>query len=178
MRNDTPTKKTTQSPNTAEGTQHESHKILLTWDAPEYIRYHKSPRWYLTAVIIVIITAVIALLTDNWSMALATITLAGVYQYIHKHHPPKMMTVSLTDMGIAIGKKFIPYSHIQAFWIIYHEGIKTLNLRVMKSFYSDTVIHFNGQDPAEVRRILVSQIPEWEGKNERLSDVILRLLRL
>lgn len=157
---------------------HRRDKVLLTWNAPEYLQYHKSPSWYLTAVIIVIVTAVAALLTDNWSMALATITFAGVYQYIHKHHPPKITTISFTDMGIWIGKKFIPYSHIQAFWIIYHEGMKSLNLRVMKSFYADTVIHFNGQDPAEVRRILVSQVPEWEGKNERLSDVILRLLRL
>ena len=161
-----------------QNTDNQSDKVLLTWDAPEYVQYHKSPRWYLTAVIIVIITAIAALLTDNWTMALATITFAGVYQYIHKHHPPKIITITLTNMGIRIGKKFIPYSHIQAFWIIYHEGMKTLNLKVIKSFYSDTIIHFNGQDPVEVRRILVSQIPEWEGKNERLSDVILRLLRL
>ena len=165
-------------PKTATETDKSTGKVILEWQAPEYIQYHKSKRWYVIAAIIVLIVAIVSLITGNWTMSLATITFAGVYLYLHKHHPPKIIKIKVTDMGIKVGKVFIPYSHMKAFWIIYHEGMKTLNLSVMKSIYSDVVIHLNGQDPAEIRKILVSQVPEWEGKNERLSDVFLRLLRL
>jgi hypothetical protein len=61
---------------------------------------------------------------------------------------------------------------------MYKPGLKTLNLRVHRQFYSDTIIQLMDEDPAQIRNYLVGQIPEWEGKEERLQDLILRLLKL
>ncbi|HLG25207.1 MAG TPA: hypothetical protein VI588_00215 [Candidatus Gracilibacteria bacterium] len=153
-------------------------RVVLSWEAPEYIQQHKGPRWYIGAGIVLAVTVAIALLTDNWTLALAALAFAGVYQYTHTHHPPKMTEVRITEMGIYVGEMFFPYSHIQAFWIIYANGTKTLNLRVIGRMFSDVIIQMNHQNPVEVRQYLVGQIPEWEGKNERLGDILLRLLKL
>jgi len=153
-------------------------KVLISWNAPEYLQYEKGRRWYLVAGALAIIAVIISLLTDNITMALAIIAFSGVYYYIQTHHPPKEINIRITELGIYLGDMFFPYSHIRAFWIIYRDGVKTLNLRVAKRFHSDVVIQFDGQDPTPVRNYLVGQIPEWEGKEETVSEVLFRQLKL
>lgn len=153
-------------------------RVILSWVAPEYIQHQKSARWYQIAIAAVIITSLWALFTGNWSMALAIVTFAGVYQYLHKYHPPQEIEIEITMLGIRVGRVFYPYSHIQAFWIIYQPDYKTLNLRVANNFFYDICIHLTDQDPVPLRYHLVGEIPEWEGKSERLGDILLRLLKL
>jgi hypothetical protein len=153
-------------------------RIVISWIAPEYIRHQKSARWYLIAGVVVLITLVWAFFTGNWSMALAVLVFTGVYQYINTKHPPKNIRIEISEMGIKVGEMFFPFSNIQAFWIIYENGLRTLNLRVSKHFFSDIIIQLDDQDPVEVRQYLVGQIAEWEGKSEKVGDMLLRLLRL
>lgn len=154
-------------------------KAVFTWIAPEYIQHPKSKIWYLAAAVAAGAMILLDALTGNFTMALAVIVLAGVYWYIHNHHPPKDIKITVSKMGIKVGNMIFPYSSIQAFWIMYQPPhVTTLNLRVKEHFFSDVVIQLNHEDPAPIREYLCGQIPEWEGKTERLGDVLLRLLKL
>jgi hypothetical protein len=153
-------------------------KIILSWIAPEYIQHQKSARWYAIAIIALLAFLAWAFYTNNWTMAAAFIVFAAVYQYLSTYHPPKNIKIIVTEMGVGLGHMFFPYSHIQAFWIIYKHDLKTLNLRVSKHFFSDVTIHLNTQNPVEVRHYLVGQIPEWEGQDERIGYMFLRILKL
>ena len=154
-------------------------QAVFSWTAQEYIQHPKSKFWYTAAAIIIASVIVINAFTNNFTMALAVLVLAGVYQYTHSHHPPREIKITVSRMGIKVGKMIFPFSHIQLFWIIHlPPHINTLNLRVKDHFFSDVIIQLNDQDPAELREYLCGQVPEWEGKSERFSDVILRLLKL
>ncbi len=154
-------------------------KAIFTWIAPEYIQHPKSKVWYLAAAIIAAAVVVSDIMTNNYTMGIAVVVLAAVYVYIHSHHPPKEIKITVSRMGIKVGHMIFPYSSIQAFWIIYQPPhVTTLNLRVKEHFFSDIVIQLNHEDPVPVREYLCGQIPEWEGKNERTGDIILRLLKL
>ncbi|MCA9373762.1 hypothetical protein KC725_01240 [Candidatus Peregrinibacteria bacterium] len=153
-------------------------RALFAWTAPEFIQQQRGPRWFLIAGIVVLIAVLYALLTRNWTMAVAIIVLAAVYEYTRRQHPPKEIEISISELGIHVGHMFFPYSNVERFWMFYENGIKTLHLRVHKRFFSDVVIQLEDQDPVAIREYLVGQIPEWEGKHERLSDIILRLLKL
>jgi hypothetical protein len=157
-------------------TTHE--KIIMSWVAPEYVQHQKSARWYVMAVAALILFLLWAFIMKNWTMAVALLVFSAVYQYTHSYHPPKHIKIIVSEMGIGVGNLFFPYSHIQAFWIIYKPGLRTLNLRISKSFFSDVMIQLNDMDPVTLRQYLVGQIPEWEGKDERIGDLILRLLKL
>jgi hypothetical protein len=162
---------------------HLTHKAkegatVISWIAPEYTSYSKSSRWYIAAGLVVVLTLIYAAITSNWTMGLAVIVFTAVYQYTHVYHPPKNIRIELTEFGIRMPGVFFPYSQIQAFWIYYKPGLKTLNLRVAKRFWADVVIQLGEQDPVEVRSFLVGQIAEWEGKDERLSELFLRILKL
>lgn len=158
--------------------KHREGKTVISWIAPEYIQHPKSKRWYIVAGTMAALAVVYAIFTGNWTMAAAVIAFTGVYQYTHKYHPPKNIKIAITEFGVKAGSLFFPYSHIQAFWIIYKPDLKTLSLRVAGNFWSEMVIYLNDQDPVEVRSFLVGQVPEWEGKDERLGDLILRKLKL
>jgi hypothetical protein len=154
-------------------------RAVFTWIAPEYIQHPKSKSWFLGAAVISIVVVILDILTNNLTMALAVVVLAAVYYYVHTHHPPKDIKITVSRMGIKVGNMIFPYSSIQAFWIIYTPPhITTLNLRVKEHFFSDINIQLNHEDPVPIREFLCGQIPEWEGKGERLGDVILRLLKL
>ena len=148
------------------------------WTADEYIQQRKGPKWYLIAGIVVILTIIYSIITYNWTLVIAVVVFAGVYEYMQRHHPPKKVEIRITAFGIHVGQMFFPYSSIKAFWILYGNGVQTLNLRVHRRVHSDVVIQLDSQDPASIREYLVGQIPEWEGKQERLGDVITRLLKL
>lgn len=159
---------------------HPHEKPVFSWIAPEYIQHRKGSKWYIIAGAVALIATVWAFVTGNWSMGLAIITFSAVYQYTQAYHPPKHVEIVLSDLGVRLGHQFFPYSHIRAFWILYKPGmaITTLNIRVAKNFFSDIAIQLNGQDPVPIRQFLVGQIAEWEGKDERLGDMFLRLLKL
>jgi len=149
----------------------------ISWVAPEYIQHHKSREWYIGAAVLAVLVIIIDFISQNWTMALAVITFAAVYKFTQEKHPPKNIAIIITEMGIHVGEMFFPFSHIEAFWIIYSHGVKTLNLRVKGRFYSDVEIQLDDQNPGEIRKYLLSRIPEWEGKNEPFIDSLLRLLK-
>lgn len=151
---------------------------IFAWSALEYLQYHRGAKWYTIAGVILALTVVLSVITGNWTLAIAAVVFAGVYEYTQRQHPPKRVEIRITDLGIHVNHMFFSYSHIKAFWIHYGHGTRTLNLRIHKRIHSDVVIQLEDQDPAQIREYLVGQIPEWEGKHERLSDIITRLLRL
>jgi len=157
---------------------HSHEQEIISWIAPEYIQHEKTQKWYIIAGILGIIITIISFSYDNWSMGLVIITLMIVYNYIDKNHPAKLIKIIITNMGIRVGKMFFPYQEIKAFWIIYTEHHKTLNLSINGRIYSDITIQLNNQSPVEVRDYLINEIPELEGKHENFTDVISRLLKL
>lgn len=153
-------------------------RVVFSWTAPEYIEHHRGERWYLVAGTITAFAVIVCFFSGNWSFALAIATFAAVYYYIRRHHPAKEIPIVISEMGIRAGIMFFPYSHIQKFWIIYENGLQTLNLRISGRVHSDVIIQLNHEDPVPLRQYLVGQIAEWEGKHERPSDAIMRLLKL
>lgn len=152
---------------------------VFTWDAPEYIQHPKSNLWYLVGATIAAAVIVGDIMTGNYTMALAVVVFAMVYMYLHNHHPPKDIKITISRMGIKVGNMVFPYSSIQAFWMHYQPPhLTTLNLRVKEHFFSDIIIQLHHEDPVPIREYLCGQIPEWEGKNERFGDIVLRLLKL
>lgn len=158
--------------------QIEQAEVIFSWVAPEYIQHQKTARWYMIATAIALIFIIGAIFTANWTMAIAILVFTAVYEYTQRFHPPKIVDVQISDLGIHVGQIFYPFSSMQAFWIMLKPGLKTLNIRVHRQFYSDVVIQLMDQDAAKIRNYMVGQIPEWEGKDERLQDLILRLLKL
>lgn len=164
----------------AEMSAHPFHygEEIFAWVAPQYIKHEKNVYWYLFAGLLAIILAIWGLFSDAWTFSLVIIVFCAVY-YLHHFEHPHDVNIVISEMGIKVGKKVIPFRNIRAFWLYYLPGhVEVLNLLTTDSLFPEISIQLNGQDPVPVRNYLLKQIPEWEGKEESLLEAVLRLLKI
>ncbi len=162
--------------NSRPGAQH--NQAQLAWKAPEFINHYRGVRWFLIAGILTILLIGYAIYSQSATMAIVFVVLAGVY-YLTHNQEPKIINVEITDLGVYAGKDFYPFNQINAFWINYHPPyVHNLTLRLSDKTRTKVVIQLDVQNPVEVRRTLAKEIPEVEGGNESLMEILIRLLRL
>ncbi len=154
------------------------NKALLVWKAPEFISHPKTKTWFLVAGTIILALIAYALYTDSATMAIVFIVLAGVYYLTHRQEP-KIIDIKITQLGIFAGDTFYPYNTINAFWLVYNPPyVHTLNLRIGGKSFRKIVIQLDQQNPVTVRKALSGEVPEVEGEEEGMSDILTRMLRL
>jgi len=160
--------------------QHKDHRtVLLEWEAPEFVPTPRGKLWFIVAGLVLTALVVYALMTDSLTMAIVFVLLAVVFMLVEKKEP-KMLKVTITDMGIKYKGKFYPYHHINAFWLVYHPPyVRALYLRLtLGRRYKHLRIELNGQKPQKVRALLLKEVPEIEGAEELTSDLLARGLKL
>lgn len=154
-------------------------KAVFSWTTPEYIQHAKSRTWYIIEAFTVSLLLLFSVISSNYTMSLALVTLVAVYHYLQAKHPPKNIKIIISKIGIKVGNMTFPYSHIQSFWIMYNPPfLKTLNFRAKQHFFVDIAVQLADMDPVPVRHFLSKQIPELKDKTEQWSDAALRFLKL
>ena len=155
------------------------NRAAFSWVAPEYLQHPKSVRWWVIAGMVFLMAVIIEALVANWTMLAATFAFALVYAYLHYFHPPRRTKVNISELGIKLGHKKVPYEEIESFWIIYDPPqTKKLYLRVKDKLIPDLVIELEQQDPEAIRRYLETRLVEITGMRESFTDLLLRLLKL
>jgi len=151
---------------------------VLSWVAPETIKHERGTLWKFIIGLFVIAIAVWGILNDAWTFSLVIVAFSITYYLVHLEHP-KEVEIKVSNIGIKVGARKYPYNRIRAFWLIYDPPyVKTLNIRVTADLITDITIQLNGQNPSQLREFLMDKIPEMEGQTEKISDIILRLLKI
>ena len=154
------------------------NKVLLEWRTPEFIPHPRGKIWFIIAGILILSFVIYAILTNSATTAIVFIILTGVY-YLTHNQEPRIISIKITELGISIDKNFYPYNTINSFWIVYHPPfVRTLNLRLGTKSFTQIKIELSEQNPVEVRQFLAKEIPEIEGAEESMIDILIRLLRL
>jgi hypothetical protein len=154
-------------------------KAVFSWIAPEYLQHPKTVRWWVIAAAVLFLSIIAEALTGNWTMLLATVVFAGVYYYVHNFRPPRHTKINISELGVKIGHRKIPYGDIECFWIIYNPPFtKRLFLRVKNQLISDLVLELENQDPLAVKIYLEKHLSEVTGMREGFTDLLLKLLKL
>ena len=152
--------------------------VLLSWEAPEYIKQSKGAIWFLVAGILATILIFYAVYTNSWTFAVAILIASGVY-YLYHHVEPKKIQISFSETGIKIGEQNLMFSEIESFWIVYKPPhVKNLHLRTKKKVMRDFAIPLEGQDPIQVHSFLASRVYEQADKDETMSELLIRTLKL
>ncbi len=158
--------------------KHAHDTTLLKWTAPEYVKYKKGPIWATIAGSLTAAMVAYAVLSGSWTMAAAFLTLALVY-YIQHRQEPREVIIEITELGVKVAGQLYPWGHLRAFWIIYDPPlVKTLHIRFTKRHKQDLIIQLDDQSPVPVRKLLLAQLPEWEGKEESPLDALIRAFKL
>ncbi|MFC1616233.1 hypothetical protein ACFL21_03760 [Patescibacteria group bacterium] len=154
------------------------NKGIISWYAPEFLQYEKGIFWKISALVILFAIIVLGIIYNAWTFSLVVLTLSAVYYLSHREHP-RVVKVTISDVGIKVAERHYPYSQIKGYWLVYHPPyIKKLNIRVQGKILLDIPILIHEQDPAFIQQILNRRITEIKGKTEPLSESILRLLKI
>ncbi len=160
--------------------QNEYHHgaALVSWKFPEIPRYHYSRAWYIVMSVIGIGVFTFALLSNNPLFAFIIVITWALFFYRSRQRPT-ILTASITEDGIVVGKDFYGYDDLKEFWVIYKPPAKTLYLSFKASMRPIFSIAIEDADPVEIRKQLKRFITEdLEKEDESASDAFGRLFRI
>ena len=151
----------------------------MSFETPEFITLPRGMTWYVVAGGLVALLIAYAAYTGSLSMAIVFALIAGLFILV-QNKKPRTLSFSVTNMGVFYDEEFYPYNQIDAFWIVYHPPyIRSLYLNIRNGKRLNRLkVELDAQDPQELRALLLKEVPEAEGANEPMSDLIIRILRL
>ncbi len=156
--------------------ENKPNQILLSWTAPEFIRYEKTRGWFIALGIIAAGFFIISILMKNYFFALL-VPIASFLIYIHAQKHPRKITVKITGEGIDLGDNLsLSYKEIISFWIFEEPEIRSLSLETKKFLQPKISILLKDQEPAAVREALINFVKERK-QEENLTDIIARKLK-
>lgn len=143
----------------------------ISWSAPEYTYYKKTPDWYWSLGIFGVSFIAIAIWQNNFLFAL--ISLLGMFAIaLFAVRTPRTIEVKISEKGIEIDSTLYPYESLKSFWIFYRPGgIKELSLMSEKMFMPRISIPLGDIDPTELRELLIQSLPETI-QEESFADTI------
>lgn len=157
---------------------HAFEKVVMQWEAPEYIPHQRGKLWYVLSAITAILLILFGIWTSSWTMALAFIIIVGLYVLTHSHQP-RHIQIAVSEMGLKVGQQVYPFSHIKAFWIVHQPPfINTLNFRTTDGILTDVAVQLSHEDPVPIKNYLARHVPEWEGKQESFHEIVARVFKL
>jgi hypothetical protein len=153
-------------------------KPVLSWYAPEFLRYKRGWLWYAVAFLLNAALVGYALWSGSITMAIVFIVLPLVFM-IDQRKKPQVVDVIISQYGVKFGLLKFPFSDMKSFWILHDPPyVDELHIQVKNRMHPEVTIPLAGVDPAVIRQYLVTQIPEKEGEKQSLMDIITRMLKL
>ena len=161
----------------AEGSENHN-AALLSWKAPSFMPFHRGRVWHLVAGTLMGLLVTYALISGSITMTLALAALVVAFYLSHKQQP-RMVEVSVRELGIEYDGALYPYHQIKSFWLLYHPPyVSVLYLKLGDKHPKLIKIELADQNPNKLRKLLLNEIPEDEGGNEPPFDLFARLMRL
>ncbi len=159
--------------------QYES-EAFISWRIPEYDRYERPKIWYILAIIVALTALIIAFWAKNYLFVII-IVLSSLIIILNEGREPEEIEFAIHDEGLALGKRFIDYSELSNFSIIYkpRQNTKKLYFEFGSALRPRLSIYLGNNNPLKIRDILLNYLQEdLERENEPLSESLARLFRI
>lgn len=153
--------------------------VLALWEFPEFVKHERGKVWYITFTIVFLALLVYSYFSDNLLFAVILVIFAFLYLRLGKEDP-QTMEAAITEDGVFMGAKFIPYEEFDSFYIIYYPPeIKNLYLQPKSMIKNRIAIPLENQNPVHIRELLLQYLDEDIEKEEApASEGISKVLKL
>jgi len=91
-------------------------EIDIKWSLPEYERREKHKDWYWALAIMIVASALTALIYGNLFFAILLI-LGGVLMWYFGKKDPEVVDYELNEKGLMIKNRVFPYESLKAFFV-------------------------------------------------------------
>lgn len=136
-------------------------KVIAEWQVPEFIKFERSRRWYIAAILIGLGLIIYSIFTLNYLFAVITL-IGGLLLVMRDGTVPRLVKVIIAEDGVAVGRKFFDYDAISSFYIIYKpkEDIKNLYFEFKNPFQHRLSIPLENVNPLPIRNFLLQYLKE------------------
>ena len=136
-------------------------KLSLTWQAPEYHHYKRSPDWFWAVGIIVVCITILAFVYNNALFGILILLSSAILVFFTLREPD-IVEYEINNRGIVIGKDLHPYISIESFWIETRHGQPKIILKSKKSMTPLLAIPLHEESVDEVFNVLNDFLEEKE----------------
>jgi hypothetical protein len=151
---------------------------FISWKTVDFKQQPKNKFWYPTFLLLSIGLIVFAIYSKS-TITLIAFSLLVITVFIASFQKPKMITCKITKTGITAEKNYYPFKNIKKFWILYSPPIvTTLNLETTAYLNNTIAIELGDQNPLAVKAFLQKYLPEDLDKEESVTDVLSRKLKI
>ncbi len=151
-------------------------RIILAWEAPEYIYQEKGTDWYWW----VGLAAIVFLGFAIWqgSFLFGVLVLIGWFTILlFAAKRPRTLKFSISEQGVLVENTFYPWQHLKSFWIFYTPPIhKEISFESKKTLMLHLKVPLGDTDPQRAQEILKKYLPEIE-QDDSLIDNLARLAK-
>jgi hypothetical protein len=153
-------------------------QVFFSWQFPEFASYQREKRWYIWGAIILVFFLGFSIYSANPLFALITVISALIILLVQRVN--NNVNFEITEDGITLNDRFVPYKNIKDFYIIYNPPeVKTLYFEPKSWFNPRIPIPLFDQNPVKIREILRRYLDEdLERENEPTSDQFSRMFKL
>ncbi len=154
-----------------------SELTKITWTAPEFVHYPKSPLWFGLAILAGLALTIYFFFQKDFLTAVLFLLLLIVIVVFAKM-PPRTIKIELDGLGIKLNQRRLPYQQIKSFWIVYEPpAVKTLNLETTARLNRFLTLQLAEENPVKIREYLAKHLSEDLDKGEQFSDKLSRTLK-
>ena len=153
---------------------------FISWRVAEYEDHERTRNWYIGSGIAASLLLIYAVWAANFLFALIVI-MAGIIIILNDGQKPMEVTVTLTDEGLMLGKKFYDYDEIDNFSIVYKpkQKVKNVYFEFKSSLRHRLSIPLENVNPLTLREFLLQYMDEdLERTDQPLSEGLARLFKL
>lgn len=152
-------------------------EMLLSWEAPEFIKYAKDAKTWTRGVLLFFGAIAVVFLVSKNILGALLMAICGFTLALYAVKEPRVMAFGISARGLCIGEKIHPFETLQSFWIFYDPPeVKELSIQTKNFFGTYLKVPLGSMNPIEVRKTLLTFLPEIEQKESNF-DVIARRLR-
>lgn len=146
--------------------------VLLSWEAPEYVIYHKTTGWYVGFGVLLALLLFSAILLQSFLTGVVFL-LAGVLIFLYSERTPRRIRYEVRDTGIRVGERFYLFRELAAFNLV--ERGDTVYMLLKSRRFILPMIHVplaEETDHQKLRKIMLRHMKEDHEFNEPLADVL------
>ncbi len=151
----------------------------LIWQAASKQAAPRSSQWYVIFAVVSLALLAFAVFYDRSPITIITFVLLIGVVYTLSTQTPHTLTYKITKTGLAAGNNVYPYKIIKQFWILYNPPeVKKLSFETTAYLNNQISFELGNQDPMIVKLVLSQYLPEDLQREESLSEVLARKLKI
>ncbi len=167
---------TTQRPEVETGDVLSPSGNELSWTASEFIAHSKEPSWYMALFGGAFVLSLLVYVATRDVVAAVVVIVGAILFGVSASRPPRQMTYTLSQKGLAIGSRIFLYKDFRSFSVVDEGAFSSIVLMPLKRFAPPLSLYYHPADAQRIVSVLAEHLPLQEHKHD-LTETLMRRIR-